>query len=176
MMDNSQVATLETREHIVQCAEELFAAQGYRGISMREIAEATGLAKASIYHHFASKKEIYLQVLERDALVLRDTLEQAATQGKTARERIASVVTAYLELFSSKRNLIQLTLREIAGLETEIRQLVARYRAEVLHPLEAIIQEGVEAKAPNIMAMASVVKVWAGSRRLKGSARSMPRS
>ena len=39
---------------ILDAAVNLFSVHGYDGVSMRRIAEAAGVSKANIYHHFAS--------------------------------------------------------------------------------------------------------------------------
>lgn len=42
---------------------ELFSSQGYRGTSIREIAEAAGVSTGNVYHHFADKETIFQTVL-----------------------------------------------------------------------------------------------------------------
>ncbi len=55
----------QTQEEIIQAAYRLFIQNGYHGTSMRQIAQETNLAVASIYNHFQSKEQIFLAVLER---------------------------------------------------------------------------------------------------------------
>jgi AcrR family transcriptional regulator len=50
---------------IVDSAYSLFTSQGYAATSMRQIAEAAGLALGSIYNHFASKEEIFEAVIRK---------------------------------------------------------------------------------------------------------------
>ena len=45
----------EMLTRIVGEATCLFVVRGYRGISMREIAEAAGISKAGLYYHFKDK-------------------------------------------------------------------------------------------------------------------------
>lgn len=52
-----------TRGDIVEAAYRLFMKQGYHGTSMRQIAQAAGIALGGIYNHFSSKEEIFLAVL-----------------------------------------------------------------------------------------------------------------
>ncbi len=55
----------EGSERIVQILSEaarIFARKGYEGASMRDIAEACGISKSLLYHHFKSKEEIYSRV------------------------------------------------------------------------------------------------------------------
>jgi len=44
---------------------ELFSSQGYRGTSIREIAEAAGVSTGNVYHHFADKETIFQTVLSQ---------------------------------------------------------------------------------------------------------------
>ncbi len=45
----------------------LFSVHGYDGVSMRRIADAAGVSKANIYHHFASKEALYFAIMRRSA-------------------------------------------------------------------------------------------------------------
>jgi AcrR family transcriptional regulator len=53
-----------TRQRILAVAVELFSARGFAGTSVRDIAEAMGMTKASLYYHFSSKEEILDAVTE----------------------------------------------------------------------------------------------------------------
>jgi AcrR family transcriptional regulator len=68
MAKNTEENTLskgeQTRVVIIDAAFKLFLENGYHGTSMRQIAEAAGLALGGIYNHFASKEEIFAAVLE----------------------------------------------------------------------------------------------------------------
>lgn len=54
----------ETRAEILRVALELFTSQGFEGTSIRDIAEALGVTKSSLYYHFASKEAILRSLLE----------------------------------------------------------------------------------------------------------------
>jgi AcrR family transcriptional regulator len=53
------------RDEILDVAMGLFARKGYDRTSFREIARETGLSQAGLLHHFASKEELFAQVLRR---------------------------------------------------------------------------------------------------------------
>ena len=53
-----------TKEKIFESAIDLFAKKGFDGTSMREIAEAVGIKKASLYSHYKSKNEIMDNIFE----------------------------------------------------------------------------------------------------------------
>ncbi|WP_110589807.1 TetR/AcrR family transcriptional regulator [Microbacterium suaedae] len=51
------------REEILQVALDVIATHGYRGASVREIADAVGLSQAGLLHYFGSKDELFTAVL-----------------------------------------------------------------------------------------------------------------
>lgn len=55
----------ETIQKILDTAERLFIKKGYDHTSLQDIIESTGLSKGGIYHHFASKEDIFYYVCNR---------------------------------------------------------------------------------------------------------------
>lgn len=52
-----------TKEEIIERATELFHRNGYHKTSMMDIAEACGILKGSLYHHFKNKEDLMKEVL-----------------------------------------------------------------------------------------------------------------
>lgn len=61
------------REQILHEALAVIAREGYRGASVREIADAVGLSQAGLLHYFDSKEELFVEVLR-----VRDQVDVAA--------------------------------------------------------------------------------------------------
>ena len=55
----------ETIRKILDTAERLFIEKGYEHASLQDILDETGLSKGAIYHHFASKEDIFYSVCDR---------------------------------------------------------------------------------------------------------------
>src|SRR5262249_57097394 len=53
----------QTRQRVLDAASELFAAQGFHGTTVREIAQRAGVNLAAGNYHFGSKRALYLEVL-----------------------------------------------------------------------------------------------------------------
>jgi AcrR family transcriptional regulator len=68
------------RDRILDMATELFVSRGYLDVSMREIAEASGLRKATIYHHFRDKDELFLAVAIRAMRERKTRMEEIVTE------------------------------------------------------------------------------------------------
>ncbi|MEK3795670.1 TetR/AcrR family transcriptional regulator [Paenibacillus sp. FSL R7-0204] len=56
----------ETKNRILEHASSLFAQKGYGAVSMNEVCSAAKVSKGSLYHHFPSKDELFLYVVEVD--------------------------------------------------------------------------------------------------------------
>jgi AcrR family transcriptional regulator len=54
-----------SRAVILEAALHLFSEQGYRGTSIREIAEAAGLSTGNLYHHFPDKETLFRTLLDQ---------------------------------------------------------------------------------------------------------------
>ena len=57
-------AQLYNKDHILDACFYVFARNGYKNTSTAMLAEAAGISKALLFHHFKSKKEVYLQSLD----------------------------------------------------------------------------------------------------------------
>jgi AcrR family transcriptional regulator len=58
-------ATSKARERILEAAYELFSRQGIRAVGIDSIVESSGVARMTLYRHFASKDALVLAFLER---------------------------------------------------------------------------------------------------------------
>lgn len=59
----------QTKRAILVAAEELFAASGYRGASLANIAERAGVTQSGLLHHFNSKDDLLVAVLDQHSKV-----------------------------------------------------------------------------------------------------------
>src|ERR1700709_1304770 len=76
---------LTRREELLGVATKLFAARGYHGTRMDDVAEAVGLNKATVYHYYASKSlilyDIYTSAADRTLAAVHDDPTMSAPQG-----------------------------------------------------------------------------------------------
>lgn len=85
-----------TRTRLLEAAYAVFAAQGYTGATVDSIVQAAGYSKGAFYFHFASKEEVFLQVLWSRA---RSEEQALRTVGQGAARRpfdLLRGVAAYL--------------------------------------------------------------------------------
>ena len=90
------------RADIVRIAAGVFAQRGYRGTTMRHIADAAGILPGSLYHHFASKEEILREVIEQSTADYVERLEALAGTDLPASEQVRRAVRDRLELYRER--------------------------------------------------------------------------
>lgn len=73
----------ETRAEILRVALRLFTEKGYEATSTRDLTEALGLTKSSLYYHFRNKEEIVSSLLTARRHDLDDLIEWIAAQPRT---------------------------------------------------------------------------------------------
>ncbi|MEZ6014870.1 MAG: CerR family C-terminal domain-containing protein [Planctomycetota bacterium] len=79
-----------TRERLLLAAAKLFAQRRFEDVSIREIAAAAGVNHGSLNYHFAGKRDLYLEVLQRHAppgADIKGALHPAFVTGRAARTR-----------------------------------------------------------------------------------------
>lgn len=90
--DASSVDALDGRRRILDASAELFVEQGYVGTSLRQIAGAAGIQPASVYHHFRSKEDLFVAVLDDGIEVMVEAFEFAARAVQDEPERHARLL------------------------------------------------------------------------------------
>jgi len=55
----------QTRERLIETAQQLFVSNGYGGASIRDIADKAGYSQGAFYSNFSSKEDVLLELLRR---------------------------------------------------------------------------------------------------------------
>lgn len=110
-----QVVAIETasRDKILDAAERLFARRGFAGTGMREVAEAAGLGKSSLFHHFKSKAELYAAVVTRILALFERRLTTALAAGGDPLARFDRWLDAVIDTIAEKQTSARLLLRSL---------------------------------------------------------------
>ncbi|MDR7085757.1 AcrR family transcriptional regulator [Aeromicrobium panaciterrae] len=122
-------------------AAELMADQGLDNTKIDDIAEASGVPKATLYYYFAGKEEI-LAFLLKDLLtaIAGDVAVAVAADGQ-ASERLVGVVRAQLDVMVRHPALCRALVGDL-GRATRLPELAAALSAAFYEPVEELLREG----------------------------------
>ena len=120
-------------------------AKNYADVTMDQIAKAAGVTKGALYHHFAGKQALYLEMMHADLQEKRDLLRSAVERPGSCRARLSRLTKRFLDLPPEKRDLIKLVRRDINIFKDPLRKQIMRaYRAALPEQIEAVLREGIE--------------------------------
>src|SRR5436305_6793881 len=80
---DGQATTVAARERILAAAYELFSRRGIQAVGIDAVIERSGVARQTLYRHFASKQDLVLAFLERREDVWTRTWLQAEVERRT---------------------------------------------------------------------------------------------
>ncbi|HEX4863098.1 MAG TPA: TetR/AcrR family transcriptional regulator [Acidimicrobiales bacterium] len=98
----------ERRTQLMEVALERFAASGFHGTSMEEIADAAGVTKPVLYQHFSSKRKLYLELLDTVGRELLGLVTRSAEAEKQPYQRVLAGFRAYFGFVRENSSAFQL--------------------------------------------------------------------
>lgn len=130
-------------DSVLAAAIRAFVATGYHGASMRSIAQLADRSVPGVYHHYASKQDLLVKILDMTMADLIWRLEQARAEATDPTERLALFVEA-LALFHARRNdLAFIGASEMRSLEPDGYRRIAELRRHVQGLLDQEIASAV---------------------------------
>jgi AcrR family transcriptional regulator len=95
------------KNEIIQASEELFLSQGYEATTVEHILQRTGLSKGGFYHHFKSKDDVLLVILDRITdQTVQIAKDIADMKGISALQKFALFFKHQMELKMPKAKII----------------------------------------------------------------------
>jgi TetR/AcrR family transcriptional regulator, cholesterol catabolism regulator len=135
---------MATLDDIVSAAAKVFQTKGYHAATVRDIAEAVGILKGSLYHHFESKEALLYLVVKEPIAQMFQTISAIAEADFTATEKIRRAILAHLEAFDRHYPHLFVYLREREAVKRRFREMIGFSPKEYERCWQQIIREGVE--------------------------------
>jgi AcrR family transcriptional regulator len=144
------------RSQLLEVALDRFAANGYHGTSMEEIADAAGVTKPVLYQHFGSKRTLYLELLET---VGQELLQQVRGQAAAETEPYQQVLAGFLAYFRfvcERTSAFQLLFGSGARQSDEFAGVVRTLEEQVAATIASFIRADIDGAHQELLGYAIV--------------------
>jgi len=125
----------ERRRQLLDSALDVFAAHGFHGASMNDVAEAAGVTKPVLYQHFTSKRNLFVELVEDVGSQLGTLVAEATAGASTPHEQVERGFVAYFRWIDTNRAAFSLLFGGSVRLDAEF--------ADALHKVESFLADGI---------------------------------
>ncbi|KOG55145.1 TetR family transcriptional regulator [Streptomyces griseoflavus] len=146
-MDSSSTRRQATRRKLFEAAVTLIAEQGFSSTTVDEIAERAGVAKGTVYYNFASKNELFEELLRHGIELLATSLQEAAdgaaARGGTRVDALDAMIRAGLDFIARYPALTQLYVAELWRTNRAWQSTLMVVRERAITVVEGVLREAV---------------------------------
>ena len=135
----------KTKNLIFESAIKIFSESGYRGSTMDDIATNAGLAKGTLYYHFASKEEIFNFIVEEGLQILQNQVNEIQNMNIEPIEKLIKICRIQLTFLYGYTNFFKVVMSQLWGNENrqdELRQKIRKYINEIEINIKAAMENG----------------------------------
>lgn len=133
------------KDHILECAEELFAENGYNGTSVRALAQKAGVNIAMISYYFGSKEELFANLVEYRVSVLRERIQGIQKVDASSMEKMERLIDVYVDRIFSQFRFHRILHRQISlQRRSELNELIIQVLMKNVDEVRKLINEGIE--------------------------------
>src|SRR5919106_1127167 len=136
-LTRSRMSAADRREAILDAARGAFAEGGFHATSLDAVAERAGVSKALIYEHFASKRELYVAMLEMHVEELVERISGAVAGAEPGEPRMQAGLEAFFGFVEERRGAWRIMFRDADDPDVAVR-------------LDLLPDEGAAAVAPPV--------------------------
>jgi len=130
-------------KEIFDASVHLFLEKGFNETSMREIAEAAGVGKSTLYDYFKSKDEILISYFEDEIQKIIEHAKKIVEQDLSVSEKLRQIMQMHLEYLVGNKSLyLKLTI-EAQRLALQSQQQIQTARYAYQDMLRALVEEGI---------------------------------
>jgi AcrR family transcriptional regulator len=132
------------REYILAAAVQLFAEYGYHAAPLRDIARIAGIQAASIYHHYANKQALLVEIMETYMQRLIASLEYILKEFDDPVKRLHEAIANHIHMHTMYKNEFFIIDTEIRALDDENRPHILALRKRYEELFQEILRDGME--------------------------------
>ncbi|HOO56433.1 MAG TPA: TetR/AcrR family transcriptional regulator [bacterium] len=132
------------RKQIFKGAVKVFAEKGFHAATTREIADAAGLAKGTLYEYVEDKEEILYLVIQEAMEMVKHEIETSIAGIDDPGERLRRAISVQLEFSRKYKDSARVIMYEMSSLSTEGKKKHSELAEDLIEILAAIIDDGIQ--------------------------------
>lgn len=141
-MARTQAADYEERRiAIIDKAAELFAAKGFLGTSVMDIAKACNASKSLLYHYFPSKEDVLFGVMASHIDGLADCLDAVLESGGDARQQLHDLLLKFMAEYVGAANRQKVLLNELENLPEANRIAIIGKQRRIVDAVQTMLTQ-----------------------------------
>ena len=130
---------MDNQQELLDRALELFSQRGYDAVGVREVVEAVGVTKPTLYHYFDSKRGLLEALLKREAGQMLSQILQAAQYQGDLVLTLENITRTYFGIAQNNTTFYRMQLAMYyAPLESEANQAIRPFSAQQHEILESV--------------------------------------
>jgi TetR/AcrR family transcriptional regulator len=114
----------EQRAQILHAAAGVFARRGYTAATMNEVALASGVSKATLYHYFSDKHQLLAHITDGHVQRLEALVEQVLALGLPPREHLQALIVRFLQAYAGSGDAHRVLTEDVRFLAPVVRGAV----------------------------------------------------
>jgi TetR/AcrR family transcriptional regulator len=130
-----------TKQRILDAGEREFAARGFAGARLREIAETAGVQPALIHHYFTDKQGLYRAVLDRALLPTSTESWTLLGSRRDLEDLLAGFIELLLRFYAANRNLLSILRHEGLSGSSVLVELTKERTLPIIQALSRFLEE-----------------------------------
>jgi AcrR family transcriptional regulator len=111
----------ERKEEILEAGLEIFSEKGYFNSKVAEIVEEVGIAKGTFYLYFDSKKDLFLEMINRYELLMKENinLDVLKKDELTLEAKLSQLTKSYFDFYLDNEKLTNIIKREAVSIDDD---------------------------------------------------------
>lgn len=140
----STIDEKDVKKRILDVATTLFAEKGFGSTSVREVVEAAGVTKPTLYYYFANKEALFVELVNMHMDGLDDLIRSSLTGQGSVRERLRSFIRSYADGALQNQDVVRLmwTCQHPTDSKQPQIDLMSMHLRKIAH-MSALFAEGI---------------------------------
>ncbi len=130
------------RDQILLAAQEIFAERGFKGATIREVADKAGIASSLIFYYFKNKTALYEAVFQSFFDQLEELIQQNLSLDLDRLGQLRQFLFTLTDYAQEHRNMMRILLREIIDNGRLLKKVAQEYFNPLYRTAVAFLQEG----------------------------------